>query len=107
MTEDVPTLQDQEAEGQFWEEVEKIVDGVISDVSSGHTVGKVAACEQGDAAAVLSAHATDFDLAINAIKYGCPEHLKPLVLKLARMVLLGNVRLTMRASPVYAAQPVE
>lgn len=104
---DVPSLLEQEAEGQFWEEVAKTVDGVVCDIAAGHLVDKVSACERGDAAVRLCAHATDFDLALNVLKYGCPSHLKPKVLELARLTVQGRVRLEMRTRDEYKNLPTE
>lgn len=107
MEDDVPSLAEQEAEGQFREEVEKIVDGVVCDIKAGHLVDKVSAFRRGDATVRLCAHATEFDLALNVLKYGCPTHLKLKVLELARLTVQGHVRLEMRTRDEYKNLPTE
>jgi hypothetical protein len=107
MSDDVPSLAEQEAEGQFREEVQKIVDGVVCDITAGHLVDKVSAFRRGDATVRLCAHATEFDLALNVLKYGCPKHLKLRVLELARLTVQGHVRLEMKTREEYKNLPTE
>lgn len=107
MTQDgVPSLPEQEAEGLVGETIGQIVDGVIADVVSGHTVDKEGAGRQVEEAVVRCAHATDFDLAVDTIRYRCPEHLKQAVLKLAATVLLGHAQTDLWSRPEYQQLPV-
>ncbi len=66
---DVPPLGEQEAEGLFHEEIQKLVDGVVEDIRNGHVPTQDAAVTQLHAAIPHSRYATDEVHMLEVIKY--------------------------------------
>jgi len=66
---DVPSLYEQEREGLFREEVQKLADGVEADIISGHLKTQEDAKKQLDAAVEQSSYVRDFDLQSVVLQY--------------------------------------
>lgn len=107
MAEPVPGLAEQEAEGQFREAVQLIVDGVVEDIRSGHTVWRRHARSQGERNAYQTRYAKEFASAVEAIKYG--GDLVPMltIRKIAAQIIWAAVRRELKGRPEYAALPKE
>ncbi len=110
---DVPPLHEQEAQGQFLEEMEKLVDGVIEDVRAGHLKTWVEVRAAMREAAEASAYAVDAELAADAVKYGVPvvkhklerEAFESQVRLLARNVLTTLVSVALGKRPEIKKMP--
>jgi hypothetical protein len=103
MPPDVPPLADQEAEGQFREEIGRIVDGVVEDIRSGHVGDRNTARSQSEAVAYQSRYAKEFASAVEAIRYGCGSDLKLQVRWLAAKIVWAAVRRELHGRPEYKA----
>jgi hypothetical protein len=82
MSEDVPSLSEQEESGLYEEELNKLVDGVVEDVRSRPAYTKDDAASQLRAAVQRSNYVLDETLALHVLKHsGKPWHLLDAALK--------------------------
>ena len=70
---DVPPLHEQEASGQLFEMIQKLVDGVLEDIRGGHLKTQAEARDQLREAIRLNKYVASSDLAADVLKYGVEE----------------------------------
>ncbi len=100
-----PDLATQEDEGQFLEEIQKIVDGVIEDVRGGHVRSRSAARVNAAHAANHSAYAVDPDLAPATFKWGAQPETRERVAEMARRVVWACVLNLLADDETYRGLP--
>lgn len=105
MADGIPPLAAQEEEGQFHEEIDKIVDGVVEDILAGHVRYKSQAKEQAAAAARQSAYAVDQDLALAVLKYGAQPETQRHVAEIVRRVVWSCVFMKLADDEKYQELP--
>lgn len=90
---DVPPLHEQEAQGQFLEAVEKLVDGVVEDVRGGHLT-RANVQSHAIEAIRLAQYRNDATLAPDVLKYGIdeiPDKDAATIFRISMQTLAGNV----------------
>lgn len=95
------SLEQQHAEGPVFEEVEKIVDGLVSDIVGCRVSDPRLASAIAENAARQSAYCHDFDLALDALRVICPDSIKRQILRLAGVAMATSVHIELHAREEY------